>query len=665
MSKSGFAQTDSTYWYVNGQANWWYYQPDLFAFKTIGGGAYTAAYDSTVIDSIVYHPFRRDKANEVYFSTGTTLAQVAQAVQDIYASGQMQSVYPVITKAVYNSYAKNYYIIDDLVLISFVDTAVTPAQVDAFMDRWNLSPVYRPDSTGPKVRYTYVFRVNELTEATPDFTDLSRELYANEAGFVYSVHPNIVNAFHSSKEIEDMNNNVALGGNGTGCTVGLGYASNMWHIYNDGTVTNNASGFTVNAVAGDDANICPCWAEEKTGAGVDVVVIADGDFNLTNYDMLNSYRSSYDAYNCTSGNCIPNMPGNNFPATRLPSMIAGGIAAENNGLYGTTGVAYNAKITPMKTEDDLASVVAALNYIISDINPNWSSGSSEDWVDLIVLGVFADYPWTDLYDAIVLHRDYGRNIFGTTIIATTGFCNTNQANCNISAPSYPAAYSANNLISVIGSTPQDYTKLFGDGWGTTNLDYAARIGDANIGLNYTVAAPSSLFFAPAELNDVATSIDPIIGALATTAGIAAITLESNFYMFAYDLKGIVGAGADQVGGYSYNGGSSDEMGRGRVNCFGTLSYTLPIAVQNETEKSFFAYNNPVENVLSITLQNEHEAGNIELRDMAGRLISNTSVAKNVQHIDIQLTEMANGMYLITYTDAQKQGHQVGKFIKIP
>lgn len=668
------AQFDSTYWYSNGIPDYWYYQPDMFAFKAVGGGAYTGAYDSTVIDSIVYRPFRRDKANEVYFSVGTTLQQVAQSVQAIYNSGQLQSVYPVITKTIYNAQLRNYYIVDDLILVSFEDTAVTSSQIDDFMVRWDLSEVYRPDSNAPKLRYTYVFRVNALSEATPDFIDLARAIHFYETGFIHSVHPNIVNAFHSSKEIEAINNSVVLGGNGTSCTVGMGYASDMWHIYNDGTVSNTINGgSTVNATAGADANICPCWATGNAGQWVDVVVIADGDFNMNHFDMVNSYRGGNNAVDCTSGNCLAGMASNNFPSIRLPSMIAGGIAAQNNGIYGTTGVAYEAKITPMKVENDLASVVVAFNYIISTINVSWSNTPfGADWVDLIVLGLFSDMPWQPLQDAIVLHEQdiqntgHGRGGFGTTIITTTGFCNTNQPTCSITTPSYPAAYPNHNIISVIGSTPEDYTKNIGDGWGTLNLDYAARIGDANAGLYYTVAAPSSLFFAPAELNDIATSIDPIIGALATTAGVAAIMLEANFYIDPWSLRSIVGAGSNQVGGYSYiyNGVISNEMGRGRINCANTLNYITPITVQEGVEKEIFIYNNPIQDKLSITLQNEHGTGNLDIFDIAGRLISTTAVAKNDLNVDIQLTNISNGMYIIRFRGIEKQGHQVGKFIKI-
>lgn len=62
------AQSSGLYWYIDGIADYWFVQRDVFAFRCINGQAFTGSTDPNVVDSIYHHANRQDQAVEVYFS---------------------------------------------------------------------------------------------------------------------------------------------------------------------------------------------------------------------------------------------------------------------------------------------------------------------------------------------------------------------------------------------------------------------------------------------------------------------------------------------------------------------------------------------------------------------------------------------------------------------
>ncbi|MCA2799589.1 S8 family serine peptidase, partial [Microcystis sp. M113S2] len=140
--------------------------------------------------------------------------------------------------------------------------------------------------------------------------------------------------------------------------------------------------------------------------------------------------------------------------------VSGTIAGKGNNGVGVTGVAWNAKIMPLKFLDDtgsgtLSNAILAINYATAKgvklTNNSWGGG-----------------PYTQaLYDAI-----NAAGQAGALFIAAAG---NNSANADIN-PMYPAAYNLANIVSVASTTRTDALSSFSN-YGLTSVDLGAPGSD--------------------------------------------------------------------------------------------------------------------------------------------------------------------------------------------
>jgi subtilisin family serine protease len=136
--------------------------------------------------------------------------------------------------------------------------------------------------------------------------------------------------------------------------------------------------------------------------------------------------------------------------------VSGTIAGKGNNGVGVTGVAWNAKIMPLKFLDDTGSgstsnAISAINYAtakgVKITNNSWGGGGYSQ----------------ALYDAI---NAAGQQ--GALFIAAAG----NESNNNDTLPSYPASYNLANIISVASTTRTDSLSSFSN-YGLTSVDLGA------------------------------------------------------------------------------------------------------------------------------------------------------------------------------------------------
>ncbi len=114
-----YAQS-STYWYVDNLPDVWFYQPDVFAFKCWNGQAFTGTTNPLLVDSIVHHLDRRDKAVEVYFNPSATPLQRIAEIQSIYGSGQIEMPYITLTRdTLVPRTEEEWFVLDNLILVNF------------------------------------------------------------------------------------------------------------------------------------------------------------------------------------------------------------------------------------------------------------------------------------------------------------------------------------------------------------------------------------------------------------------------------------------------------------------------------------------------------------------------------------------------------------------
>ncbi|MEG4634857.1 S8 family peptidase, partial [Microcoleus sp. AR_TQ3_B6] len=162
--------------------------------------------------------------------------------------------------------------------------------------------------------------------------------------------------------------------------------------------------------------------------------------------------------------------------------VAGTIAAKGNNSVGVTGVAWNAKIMPLKFLNDsnygyTSNAVLALNYATAKgvklTNNSWGGG-----------------PYSQcLYDAI---NTAGQQ--GALFIAAAG---NGSQNTDIT-PHYPASYNLSNIISVASTTRTDALSTVNDGgsnYGLTSVDLGApgaQIYSTTPGGNYDLNSGTSM-----------------------------------------------------------------------------------------------------------------------------------------------------------------------------
>ncbi len=137
--------------------------------------------------------------------------------------------------------------------------------------------------------------------------------------------------------------------------------------------------------------------------------------------------------------------------------VSGTIAAiGNNNSNGITGVMWNAQIMPLRFlgvsgSGDTANAISAINYAANNgariINASWGGGSYSQ----------------ALYDAI----NYARSN-NVLFVAAAG----NDGADNDTAPSYPASYNLDNIISVAATTQTDGLASFSN-YGATSVDVGA------------------------------------------------------------------------------------------------------------------------------------------------------------------------------------------------
>ena len=141
--------------------------------------------------------------------------------------------------------------------------------------------------------------------------------------------------------------------------------------------------------------------------------------------------------------------------------VAGTIAGKGNNGVGVTGVAWNAKIMPLKFLNDsgsgsLSNAILAINYATAKgvklTNNSWGGGGYSQ----------------ALYDAI---NTAGQQ--GALFIAAAG---NDYGNNNDITPAYPASYNLSNIISVASTTRTDGLSSFSN-IGATTVDLGAPGSD--------------------------------------------------------------------------------------------------------------------------------------------------------------------------------------------
>ncbi len=201
-----------TYWYVNGSKYYWYYQPDVFAFRKMNGEPWSGMLDTNYVKFIFHRGMHSDKMNVLYFKQECSEQDKQVIKETIRSSGDFETEFPVITLFPEQPYdAEAWFAIDDLLLVNFHPDSINQTTFNAFKQKYDLAQINFPDSVFPEGIATYVFQMNSPS-GQGSTIDLARIIYTQDSGFVQNVQPNLIYAYEpaSDENINLLNS----GGNG-------------------------------------------------------------------------------------------------------------------------------------------------------------------------------------------------------------------------------------------------------------------------------------------------------------------------------------------------------------------------------------------------------------------------------------------------------------------
>ncbi|KAI9463068.1 peptidase S8/S53 domain-containing protein [Russula earlei] len=367
---------------------------------------------------------------------------------------------------------------------------------------------------------------------------------------------------------------------------------NEWNISNTGQT---------GGTTGADMKVSNVWSMGYTGAGIKVAVI-DLGVDLNHPDLQANLLTGYDATGNNSGG------GPQYDAYNTHGTECAGIIAEVQNTIGGVGVAYNAKIIPIRlgigyldaatgqvlfnTTDTWKS--SCFSYAVNNgadiISNSWTSGSSSAQVDAAIANAVTN----------------GRGGKGSIVLFAAGN--------NNSAVLYPASNS--NAIAVGASCECDTRKRSSSstfwvnpGVSTDPLDVSCD-GEywwgSNYGTNLDILAPGVHITTTTLPNgtDYTNAYDGAFNgtsaATPNTAGVLALLLSANPNLTGQQARTLLESTADKIGGYSYqsnipgqpNGTWCADAGYGRVNACAAITKALNSTLSINGDASFCTTSNP-------------------------------------------------------------------------
>jgi subtilisin family serine protease len=264
------------------------------------------------------------------------------------------------------------------------------------------------------------------------------------------------------------------------------YFQFQWHLLNVGQEVGSPDWAPIYGKPGEDINVAPAWDLGYTGEGVLVAVVDSG--TQTSHPDLSPNIDPALQLNAITGTSNAN-PDLTDPVNAHGTAVAGLIAAAGNNGIGTTGVAYNAQIVPIRLIDPLfpitdVEIANALRFASDQVdiyNHSWGIATGRLAYTLTPLELFA------LQDAV---RD-GRGGLGSIHVFASG----NDGSADVYNSSSYSGYTSSRYTIGVGGIDHDGSYNNVDGTVT----------------NYPVAGPSILVAAPTGSFPITISGNPFVG----------------------------------------------------------------------------------------------------------------------------------------------------------
>ncbi|MFM1876230.1 MAG: hypothetical protein RL266_1967 [Bacteroidota bacterium] len=401
------------------------------------------------------------------------------------------------------------------------------------------------------------------------------------------------------------------------------------------SLNNTGSSLQYNGTAGADMNVFPAWATTTGSASIKVAVVDEG-VDLNHPDLQANLLSGYDATGQGSGG---GPSGDDAHGTACAGIIA---AAGNNNL-GVAGVAYSAKIIPVRIAYSSGTSWVTSNTWIGNalnwawqtagadvLSNSWGGGSSSSTINNAITGAVTN----------------GRGGLGAPVLFAAG--NDNGAN------SYPATQT--NTISVIAMSMcyqrKNPSSCDGENWWGSNYGAGADVAAPGVKIATTDISGSAGY----ATGDYTGTFNGTSSATPNAAGVMALILSANPNLTQTQARFALESTCRKVGSYTYNssvsgqpnGTWSNDLGYGLVDAYAAVLSVSPqvsddagissISSPNGTicatsASPSITLNNYGSNTLSsVTINYQLDAGSVNTYNWSGSLSSASSTTVNLPSV---------------------------------
>jgi len=461
-----------------------------------------------------------------------------------------------------------------------------------------------------------------------------------ESGYVDFSHPNFIVKF-------DMHQQVIP--NDT-------YFGNQFTVHNTGQVFNDGHFGTPDA----DIDAPEAWAM-TTGVNNILVAVLDQGVSPNHPDLPNARQVRLNGSNFADGNPNDPSPTGN---TNHGNACAGVIAATQNNNEGIAGICPNCRIMPIRIFDSFENAIpeTRLADAINFARNNGADIISNSWGAAVANPNFSPLIVTAIQTATTQGRVINGVARGCVVLFSAGNNPTNNgivhfpANVNIPGVLTVGASDRDDLksfYSPLGNPASPNNQLL-DVTAPSHRAYPFQVAGETLEA-WTIDVPNNAGYNPwpqftslgnasvvppaigEQLPNVGINFQSYTGRFGGTshscpvvAGIAALMLSANPNLTQQQVFNIITNTANQVGGYVYTNGRSNELGFGRANACQALreAFRLAMTITNNT-------NGLVCSNTTFSLQNAPANGGLlgNWSSGTGLSINNSGVATRINNYD--------------------------------
>lgn len=375
---------------------------------------------------------------------------------------------------------------------------------------------------------------------------------------------------------------------------------NDTYFVNQFSLNNTGQVFTDGHSGTNDADIdAPEAWTVTTGNNNIVIAVLDQGLTSDHPDLPNTRQVRLNGSNFADGDANNPSPTGNL---NHGNACAGIIGATQNNNQGISGIAPNCRIMPIRifNSDGSGITPERIADAIDFARTNGTHIISNSW------GYNTDNPnfYPVIKDAIIRATTQGRNNLGCVVVFSAGNNRTNNgyvhfpSNVDVAGVLTVGAsdrFDLKSFYSPLGNPSSSSNQLI-DLVAPSHRAYSCQIATETFEA-WSIDIPGDTGYNPVHDRDCDTGTLPVIGSilpntgvnnLAYTgrfggtsyacpqvAGVAALMLSINPNLTQQQVFNILTSNADQVGGYTYTNGRSNEMGFGRLNACRAVSQVLP------------------------------------------------------------------------------------------